>query len=471
MARAVHRLAPAGTPRHTAEARRPSPYTPPPMSRRRVVITGLGPVTAHGVGIDPLWSALCEGRSALAPIRAFDASGFAAACGGELPADFDVKDLVPKSYRKATKVMARDIEIAVGGALTAVRDAGLATRGTDPDNPPTIRADRVGCHIGAGLIAAELDELTSALTASRDAAGKFDPSHWGQQGMQELTPLWLLKYLPNMLACHVTIIHDCQGPSNTITCNEASSGLSLAESQRVIERGAADACLSGGADSKMNPMAYLRQELAGRLANCAKDADATKAVRPFDAAAAGTLIGEGGGILVVEAEETAKARGARIHAVLSGTGASQSWCEDTVGLVPDASGESLADAIHAALRDAGLAPSDIDAVIPFGSGVAALDALEKNALARVFGADLATKPLVTLAPSIGTTCAGFGAIAVAVACRALSEQRLPARLNTAKADGLDATAAPSAPRSLRHILIATPSLGGQNSAAVVSRAS
>ena len=90
------------------------------MSRRRVVITGLGPVTAHGVGIDPLWHALCEGRSALAPIRAFDASGFIAAAGAELPESFDVKELVPKSYRKGTKVMARDIEIAVGGALISV---------------------------------------------------------------------------------------------------------------------------------------------------------------------------------------------------------------------------------------------------------------------------------------------------------------------------------------------------------------
>ena len=439
------------------------------MSRRRVVITGLGPVTAHGIGIDPLWSALTEGRSALAPIRAFDASGFLAASGAELPADFDVKDLVPKSYRKATKVMARDIEIAVGGALAAVRDAGLATRGTDPDNPPTIRPDRVGCHIGAGLIAAELDELTGALASSRNAAGAFDPGHWGQQGMQELTPLWLLKYLPNMLACHVTIIHDCQGPANTITCNEASSGLSLAESQRVIERGAADACLSGGADSKMNPMAYLRQELAGRFARCAPSDDATRIVKPFDANATGTLVGEGGGILVVEAEETAKARGARIHAVLAGTGASQSWCDDTVGLVPDATGESLADAIQAALRDAGVTAADIDAIIPFGSGVPSLDALEQNALERVFGASLASKPLVTLAPSIGTTCAGFGAIAVAVACRALTEQKLPARLNTSSAAGLDALAAPSSARELRHILIATPSLGGQNSAAVVSR--
>jgi 3-oxoacyl-[acyl-carrier-protein] synthase II len=440
------------------------------MSRRRVVITGLGPVTAHGIGIDPLWGALCEGRSALAPIRAFDASGFRAAAGAELPAEFDVKDLVPKSYRKATKVMARDIEIAVGAAVTAVKDAGLRTRGTDPDNPPTISPDRFGCHIGAGLIAAELDELTAALATSKDAAGRFDAGNWGQQGMQELTPLWLLKYLPNMLACHVTIIHDCQGPSNTITCNEASSGLSLAESQRVIERGAADACVSGGADSKMNPMAYLRQELAGRFAACAKDADATAVVRPFDDAASGTLIGEGGGILVLEAEDTAVARGARIHARLAGTGASQSWCDDTVGLVPDASGESLADAIRAALRDAGLAPGDIDAVIPYASGVPSLDQLERRALEQVFGAEISRKPIVTLAPSIGATCAGFGAIAVAVACRMLVEQRLPARLNSTATGSLAAAAAPSAPHALRNILVCTPSLGGQNSAAVISKA-
>ncbi len=439
------------------------------MSRRRVVITGLGPVTAHGVGIEPLWDALCAGRSALAPIRAFDARGFRAASGGELPSSFDVKEFVPKSYRKATKVMARDIEIAVGGAATAVKDAGLTTRGTDPDAPPTIAPSRFGCHIGAGLIAAELDELTAALVTSRDAEGVFDPAQWGSRGMQELTPLWLLKYLPNMLACHVTIIHDCQGPSNTITCNEASAGLSLAESQRVIERGAADACISGGADSKLNPMAYLRQEHAGRQALCTVDDDATRLVRPFDADATGGLVGEGGGLLIVEALETALARGARIHAQLSGTGASQSWCDDTVGLLPDATGESLADAIHAALRDANLTAHDIDAIIPYGSGVPSLDALERAALTRVFGDALSTKPLVTLAPSIGATCAGFGAIAVSVAAKCLSEQRLPARINSSNTGALVATAAASEARALRHILVCTTSLGGQNSAVVLSR--
>ena len=439
------------------------------MSRRRVVITGLGPVSAHGLGIDPLWSALCEGRSALARIGPFDASGLRPACGAELPESFDVRELVPKSYRKATKVMARDIEIAVGGALHAVTDAGLRTRGTDPDAAPTVAPDRVGCQIGAGLIAADLDELTAALATARDGDGRFDAAQWGQQGMQELTPLWLLKYLPNMLACHVTIIHDCQGPSNTITCNEASSGLSIAESQRVIERGAADVCLSGGADTKLNPMAYLRQELAGRLALCTIDENPATKIKPFDPSSSGALVGEGGGILVLEAEDTAKARGARIHARLSGTGASQSWCDDTVGLVPDPSGESLADAIEAALRDAGVTAAEMDAVIPYGCGVPALDALEANAPARVWGDALPSKPIVTLAASIGATVAGFGTIAVSGAVKCLAEQRLPARLNSADTGRLAASAAPSEARALRHVLVCTPSLGGQNSAVVVSR--
>jgi 3-oxoacyl-[acyl-carrier-protein] synthase II len=238
----------------------------PASAARSIVLTGLGPISAFGVGIDPLWAAMCEGRSAIAPIKRWDASGFPSCAGAELADElYDVKTAVPKSYRKATKVMARDIELAVGAAAEAIRSAGLVTRGTAEGAAPTIVPDRMGCHIGAGLIAAELDELTGAMWASRrdDPATPgdlgVDLGHWGNQGMENLTPLWLLKYLPNMLACHVTIIHDCQGPSNTITCADASALLSLGESRRVIERGgephqphghaAADLRGSGGAGS------------------------------------------------------------------------------------------------------------------------------------------------------------------------------------------------------------------------------
>ncbi|MHC4141777.1 MAG: hypothetical protein ACYSUF_07835, partial [Planctomycetota bacterium] len=127
----------------------------------------------------------------------------------ELDGDLlNVRKVVPKSYRKAVKVMCRDVELAVGGAAAAVEDAGLITKATDPDAEPTIPPSRMGCHIGAGLICADVDELSAALWTSRSESGEFDLQHWGHTGMENLTPLWLLKYLPNMLACHVTIIRD-----------------------------------------------------------------------------------------------------------------------------------------------------------------------------------------------------------------------------------------------------------------------
>lgn len=438
--------------------------------RRRVVITGLGPISAAGVGIDSFWNALVEGKSAIRPIARFDASGFPCKHAGELADEqFSVRDVVPKSYRKATKVMARDIELAVGAANAAVRDAGLTTVGTDPEGSPTLAADRFGCHIGAGLIAADVDELTAALYMSRNGDGKFDVNTWGTSGMQNLTPLWLLKYLPNMLACHVTIIHGCKGPSNTITCAEASSGLSIGESMRVIERGGADACLSGGAEYKHNHMGLLRQTYAKRLAETRADEDGGAVVTPFDPAARGTVLGEGGGIIVVEAEEAASARCATAYAVVAGFGSTQSFCKDTVGVDVGDNGEGIADAMHVALESAKIKPEQIDAVAPMGMGAKHVDAMEASALASVFGDRVNEIPLITTTPNVGLCCAGHGALQTIAAAKAMREQRLPARMNTNNTNGMNAAKAESKPANLRHMLVVSTSLGGQNVALVLSK--
>ncbi|MCC7203720.1 MAG: hypothetical protein IT441_01460, partial [Phycisphaeraceae bacterium] len=234
---------------------------------RRVLITGLGALTGLGRSIEDHWQALLQGRSAIAPIASFDAAGLPCRIASEVR-DFAVRDFVPKSYRKATKVMARDIELAVAAADLAARDAGLVTTGTAENGQPTsYPGSRMAVHVGAGLMAADINELTEALavaTADGDAT-TFDFHKWGTQGMTQLTPLWMLKYLPNMLACHVSIIHDAQGPSNTITCGESSGALSIGESLRVIQRGWADMSFAGAAESRLNPMALLRQVLAGTV--------------------------------------------------------------------------------------------------------------------------------------------------------------------------------------------------------------
>jgi 3-oxoacyl-[acyl-carrier-protein] synthase II len=438
---------------------------------RRVVISGLGPITPAGLGIDALWQAACDGTSGITRIAEFDASGFRSRHAGRIASElFNVRDAVPKSYRKATKVMARDIELAVGAAAAAVADAGLVTRAAEGDEPPTIAPERMGCHIGAGLIAADVDELTAALSRSVDAEGGFNYGEWGRQGMGNLTPLWLLKYLPNMLACHVTIIHDCQGPSNTITCAESSATLSIGESMRVIQRGAADVCLTGGCDSKLNPMALLRQQFADRLVETGDDdAAAQSAVRPYAADAAGTLVGEGGGILVLEAIDSMQARGGKAYAEVAGFGAAQSGCPDTVGMQFDDDDPGIESAIRQAIRSAGLEPADISAVVPSGSGIPALDAADRRAMNAVFGDRLSTIPLMLPVPQFGVCGAGVGAVSMALAAKAVAEQTLPARLNADAIDGLDAAAAPSRAADLKAVLVFTTSLGGQTAAVVLTR--
>ena len=438
---------------------------------RRVVITGLGVVSPFGYGAGTLWDALIDGRSAIKRISGFDPSGFACQFAAAAD-DVSAREYVPKSYRKALKVMARDTELAVVAAKLAVEDAGLVTKGTLGDEASggaavTYPPERFGCQIGAGLIAAEVPELGAAMSTSAFEGGKFDYAKWGAPGggMENLTPLWLLKYLPNMLACHVTIIHDAQGPSNTITCGEASGGLSVGESVRVIERGAADLCFSGGAESKLNHMGMIRQEFAGRIGKIT-ESEGWRAVRPYDPASSGAGIGEGGGIVIVEALEKAQARGAKAYAEVLGIGAGQSRARGAELYEP--SGEGLRCAIENALEDAGVSAGEIDAIVPQAASSKAADEAEAAALRAVFGSRLAEVPLVTLTPNIGNTHAGEGGIQASVAALCLKHGMLPARLHAGTpAKDLQAGACGARDARLRRILTCSASLGGQNAALVL----
>ncbi len=435
---------------------------------RRVVITGAGAVSGFGYGAGALWEGLCAGSSAIAPIEAFDAAGMRCGLGVEARG-FSAKDHVPKSYRKAVKVMARDIELAVGAAKDAVERAGIVTKGAGDGAEPTYRPDQVGCQIGAGLIAADVSELAMALSTSTDDSGRFSYQAWGESGINNLTPLWLLKYLPNMLACHVTIIHEACGPSNTITCGEASGLLSIGESLRVIQRSDAELCFSGGAESKVNPMGVLRLEYAGRLAG-AEDCEGVapeSIVRPYDPGSPGGVVGEGAGILLLEARDSAEARGADALAEIVGFGAGQS----PRSTEPEQRAEGLTIAVENALSEAGLEPGEIDAIMPAATGVPRLDETEAHALQSVFGPGASGTPLITLPGAIGDTMAGAGALQACVGAMCVKEQRLPARLHGGSpAHGMDAGASESREAKLERVLVCTGSLGGQNAALVLARA-
>ncbi|MGB7159262.1 MAG: beta-ketoacyl-[acyl-carrier-protein] synthase family protein [Tepidisphaeraceae bacterium] len=426
---------------------------------KRVVVSGVGAISPIGIGAQTFWANLLAGEVGVRRIALFDPAGFPAQVAGEVPA-YKIGDYVPKSYRKATKVMARDIELAVVAADDAFKDAGLQSRAYTES--PTITPGRFGCNIGAGLISCDLNELTSALNIARDG-NKLDLHKWGAEGMQQLTPLWLLKYLPNMLACHVTIIHELKGPSNTITCADASSHLAIGEAFRTIQRGKADLAICGGAESKVNPMGLMRQTLLGRLTETHNDAPGD-AVRPFDADADGTSIGEGGGLLILEEYEHAKARGAKIYAELVGFGASQ----DTYKITdPEPSGHSYGKAISKALADANVPPAGVDLLIPCGLGIPSHDRAELNGLTQVFGGGLDRLPFAPIKAQTGSLAAGNGVEPVA-AVLAVLNGKIPPAVNTRSiVDDRKLNVSPTARDAKVNVAVSSVySLGGQNAALV-----
>jgi len=441
-------------------------------ARRRVVVTGLGVATPIGLGIECFWDALMEKQCGIRRIAAFDPSGLGSQIGGELP-PFQLNDYIPKTYRKSAKVMSRDIMIAVVCAYHAVTDGRLNTkciieRG-EAAGPPNVDSTRFGANIGAGLVCADLNELAGALSTAIGEDGAFSLAKWGSEGMNNLTPLWLLKFLPNMLACHVTIVHDAQAPSNTITCGEASSHLAIGEAFRTIARGDADVCICGGAESKINPMAMARCQLFGRL-NVQSNDQPQRACQPFGARRAGGLAAEGGGLVILESLEHASRRGARIYAELIGFGAGsevRSWYK------PDHAGRGISLVLRKALADAGLDSRRIDLVVPFGTGCADYDEAEMAGWNEVFGPDLSDKPAFSTRGAIGNNGAGSGAIDFAAAVMCLHHNTVPPSVNTEAPDASCrfrfVDKGPIDARLTHAITVGTAHSGGQNAALVCRR--
>ncbi len=433
-----------------------------PSGTRRVVITGIGVVSPIGIGSKSFWDALLAGTSGVSTITRFDAGGFASQIAGQVP-PFKVGQFIPKDYRKRINVMARDIELAVVAADDAFKDAALKSKAyTDQ---PEFDGTRFGCNIGAGLISVDLNELAGAMAGSRDG-DKLDLAKWGSAGMQQLTPLWLLKYLPNMLACHVTIIHELKGPSNTITCGDASSHLAIGEAFRTIQRGDADLAICGGAETKVQPMGLMRQCLLNRVTTVHNDSP-EKAVRPFDADATGTAVGEGGGLFILEEYGHATARGAKIYAELVGFGASQDTYRVTE---PDPTGASYARAVQKALADANLPPAAVDLLVPCGVGIPAHDRAELNGLTTVFGGGLPRVPVSTPKAQMGNVAAGSG-IDAAAAVLAVRHDKIPPAINTRRvAGGVDLNVSAEARDATVNVSVSSVySLGGQNAALVFKK--
>ncbi len=434
------------------------------MSSTRVVITGYGAVSPFGLTADELWEGLNEGKCGIKEIEAFDASSFQCKYAGEVP-DFKVRKFVPKKRRKATKLMSRDIELAVVAAKEAVEKSGLVTKGVDPEKV-NVSPERMSINLGSGFMSCDIEELAPAVAKSLNE-GHFDIKKWGKDGMRMITPLWLLKYLPNMLACHVGIIHDIQGPSNTITCAEASGHLAMAEAAQTIIRGKSDIAFTGAAEAKVQPILITKQCLLKRANTDLGSPD--ELCRPFDSKANGAIFGEGGGIIIMEEIEHARSRETEIFAELAGLGHSNSLSEDFE--FQEESGEGIRLAIEMALEDAEISAEDIDLIIPHGTAVPADDLAEGNAIQDVFGY-LSEKPALWPTKSmLSHTGAAASILDVISGIYSINNGIIPAAKNCdSTINGFDFNISGEKRRmNIRNVLCISYTFGGQTAAVVLKK--
>jgi 3-oxoacyl-[acyl-carrier-protein] synthase II len=387
------------------------PNRSPPLSPKSVVITGLGVVSPIGIGREAFRESLENRTSGVRPIDAFDTSALSIHIGGEVR-DFDAKRYVRP--RKSLKVMSREIQFAFTAADLAMTDAGLAPAGgtANPCDP-----DRLGVVFGSDMIYCEIDEVIEAFRSCLPN-GRFDFSRWGPLAMPQIYPLWLLKYLPNMPACHVAIANDARGPCNALTLGDASSLSAVAEGFRLIERGAADCVIVGVTGYRLHPtcLTFRSNQWYSTWQGAAE-----KASRPFDTARCGQVPGEGAGALILESEAHALARGAT---VLARVVSAVSRCEPVHHERPP-TGTAIRASITAALAEAQIRPADVGFVSAHGYGTVPHDRAEAQAIHDVLG----DVPVTALKSYFGNLGAGSGAVEMVASVLALADGKVPATLN------------------------------------------
>ena len=259
-------------------------------SSRRVVITGQGLVSPVGNSPQLLWDALTNGRSGVAPLERFAADFLPTSFGGEAR-DFQgqiddfgpLEKMMKRNIKKGLKVMCREIEMGVAAAQLALSDAGLAAGDYDPD--------RTGAIYGTDYIMTMPEEFSSGIQNCLNDQGQFEFERWAEEGLPKVTPLWLLKFLPNMPASHIAIYNEFRGPNNSITMREAAANLAIGEAFCLIVRNAADIFVTGATGTRIHPLRTVHICLQEEIA--INGVAPEKASRPFDRDRTGMVLGEG----------------------------------------------------------------------------------------------------------------------------------------------------------------------------------
>ncbi len=391
------------------------------MSRRRVVVTGLGVVTPLGCELDDVWDALCRGQSGVGTIQRFDCRDFKVRFGGEIR-QFDAAthmQIDSRDLRRADRFS----QFALVAAEKAIRQAGIDFGLGD--------AYRYGVLVGSGIGGLDEIELQHSVLFDR--------------GPDRISPFMIPKLIINAASGNLSVHWKLRGP-NTAVCTACASGTNaIGDALRMIQNNMADVMLTGGTEAALTPMGIAGFARMGAL-SVRNDAP-QEASRPFDVDRDGFVLAEGAGILVLEELEFAQRRGARILAEICGYGLSSDATHLTS---PDPQGTGAARAIQAAIADAGLKPDDIDYINAHGTSTPLGDVAETNAIRSVFGQHADALAVSSTKSQLGHLLGASGGVESVFCIKALLQQIAPPTINLDNPDpACDLDYVPHEPRNMR----------------------
>jgi 3-oxoacyl-[acyl-carrier-protein] synthase II len=380
--------------------------------RRRVVITGIGMVTPLGNSVESTWDGMRHGRSGVAPITHFDATTLPTKIAAEVK-NFRIGDFVSSPERY--EFTGRNSLLAIAAASMAVKDSALALDGMD--------RSRMGVYLGAGEGQHDFENFTRTLgSCYRD--GRVQMAAFNSAGMKNLHVQRECEQEPHMPAGHIASLFGAQGPNYNCLTACAASSQAIGEALEIIRRGDAEVMISGGAHSMIHPFGVLGFNLLTALST-RNDAPA-KASRPFDRDRDGFVLGEGGGMVVLEELEHAKKRGANIYGELIGYGSTADAYRMTD---PHPQGRGAIMAIRDALNDAEISASDVHYVNAHGTSTGGGDASETVSMKVAFGDQAYKVPISSIKSMTGHLIAAAGAVELITCLLAIRDRVIPPTIN------------------------------------------
>lgn len=405
------------------------------MSKRRVVVTGLGMLSPVGNTVESTWNALVAGQSGISPIDHFDTSAYATRFAG-LVKDFNCEEFIS---RKDQRKMDAFIQYGVVAGIQAMQDSGLVI--TDEN------ADRIGAAIGSGIGGLGLIEENHASLVNG--------------GPRKISPFFVPSTIVNMIAGHLTIMYGMKGPSIAISTACTTGVHNIGQAARIIAYNDADVMLAGGAEKGSTPLGIGGFGAARALST--RNESPETASRPWDRDRDGFVLGDGAGLVVLEEYEHAKKRGAKIYAELVGFGMSSDAYHMTS---PPEDGAGAALAMKNALKDAQLTPEQIGYINAHGTSTPAGDKAETRAVKSIFGASAATVMVSSTKSMTGHLLGAAGAVESIFSILALRDQVIPPTINLDNPDeGCDLDFVPHTARQvkgLEYALCNSFGFGGTN---------